>query len=323
MPTPDLLTDEAVEYLETIRPWHIELEATLGRINALHEAYKADTSLGTDKDWVRALDDENAILMRMHGNLVEMDDIPPGWGWEVHHDGRITTAENFVNYAMNLSYGAMSADEEMLAEADRYLEGALAQTDGAAIYVEKWNRGIDPATLVTPISVKMTEIAEEKMPNTPVPTEPPATSTPIPLSRDDDFGVQKQTGSWGMKLYDVKRATGVYYSNDAEVPLGVWLLSFVEVTNLGTGTNSPWKDLDFYLLDDRGWSYDAGWNRACGYASLQFQVGHIMDDINPGLTLGVVMAVDVPGDMGDVWLRVEQDPDFAIYLGNASSIPLE
>ena len=159
--------------------------------------------------------------------------------------------------------------------------------------------------------------------NTPVPTEPPTTSTLIPLSRADDNGVQKQAGSWGMKLYDVKRATGVYYSNDAEVPLGVWLLSFVEVTNLGTGTNSPWKDLDFYLLDDRGWSYDAGWNRACGYASLQFQVGHIMDDINPGLTLGVVMAVDVPGDMGDVWLRVEQDPDFAIYLGNASSIPLE
>ncbi len=127
IPTPDLLTDEAVEYLETIRPWHIELEATLGRINALHEAYKADTSLGTDKDWVRALDDENAILMRMHGNLVEMDDIPPGWGWEVHHDGRIRTAENFVNYAMLLSYGAMSADEEMLAESAVGAEAGLGE----------------------------------------------------------------------------------------------------------------------------------------------------------------------------------------------------
>ena len=149
------------------------------------------------------------------------------------------------------------------------------------------------------------------------------TSTPIPLSRDDDFGVQKQSESWGMKLYDVKRAKAVYRYDDAEVAQSVWLLSFVEFTNMGTGTNSPWEDLDFYLFDDRGWSYEAGWNVASGRAGWQFQAGDIMDDINPGLMLGVVLAVDVPEDMGDVWLRVEQDPGFAIYLGNASSIPLE
>ena len=126
-----------------------------------------------------------------------------------------------------------------------------------------------------------------------------------------------------MSLYDVKRAKAVYYRNDAEVAQGVWLLPFVEFTNLGTGTKSAWEDLDFYLFDDRGWSYEARHNDAWLEAGWQFQAGNIMDDINPGLMLGVVLPVDVPEDMGDVWLRVEQDPDFAIYLGNASSIPLE
>jgi hypothetical protein len=165
---------------------------------------------------------------------------------------------------------------------------------------------------------------------TPPPTEvaiaPPTrvpTAAPTPLPRTDDFGVQKQVGSWGMRLYDVKRAKAVYFHDNAEVAQGVWLLPFVEFTNLGTGTRAPWEDLDFYLFDDRGRSYDARHNDASLEAGWQYQAGNIMDDINPGLMLGVVLPVDVPEDLGEVWIRVEQDPTFAIYLGNASSIPLQ
>lgn len=195
-----------------------------------------------------------------------------------------------------------------------------------ADYIKYEFSGYPDITLTASVNSESPEVSESvpaEPLNTPVPTEPPATSTPIPLSRDDDFGVQKQAGTWGMKLYDVKRAKAVYRYDDAEVAQGVWLLSFVEFANMGTGTNSPWDDLDFYLFNDQGWSYKADWNKASSKAGWQFQAGDIMDDINPGLMLGVVLAVDVPEDMGDVWLRVEQDPGFAIYLGNASSIPLE
>jgi hypothetical protein len=157
---------------------------------------------------------------------------------------------------------------------------------------------------------------------TALPTATPA-PTPTPLPRSNDFGIQKQVGSWGMKLYDVKRAKAVYFYEDAEIAQGVWLMPFVEFTNLGSGTRSPWEDLDFYLKDDQGRTYDAGYSDGNLGAGWQFQAGDIMDDINPGLVLGVVLPVDVPESLGDVWLMVEQDPSFAAYLGNASAVPLE
>ncbi len=222
----------------------------------------------------------------------------------VWDDGEIAVLDSDYNDSELLIYGTVD---------ERY-EGVDAD-------------GVDaqqPVLYVRYVDLSTRDIESTPVPTSaPAPTQPPATSTPIPLSRADDFGVQKQVGSWGMSLYDVKRAKAVYFHDNAEVAQGVWLLPFVEFANLGTGTRSPWEDLDFYLFDDRGWSYEARYSDASLEAGWQFQAGDIMDDINPGLMLGVVLPVDVPEDMGDVWLRVEQDPGFAIYLGNASSIPLE
>jgi hypothetical protein len=151
--------------------------------------------------------------------------------------------------------------------------------------------------------------------------EPTASPTPLPI--ENSLGVQKQVGQWGLKLYDVKRAKAVYFFGDAQIAQGVWLLSFVEFTNLGTGTRSPWEDLDFYYVDDQGRSYEADYNDAWLGARWQYQAGDIMDDIQPGSLLGVVLPVDSPENLGNIWLRVEQDPNFAIYLGNAGTIPVE
>jgi hypothetical protein len=181
-------------------------------------------------------------------------------------------------------------------EGTNVMGGTIRQPTIYAIYVDLW----EPAPLPTATSAP----------------------TPTPLPRADDFNNPKQVGSWVMKLYDVKRAKAVYFYENAEVAQGVWLMPFVEFTNQGSGTRSPWEDLDFYLQDDQGRTYEAGYNDANLGAGWQFQAGSIMDDINPGLTLGVVLPVDVPEDMGDVWLRAKQDSSFAIYLGNASKISL-
>jgi hypothetical protein len=185
-------------------------------------------------------------------------------------------------------------------EGTNVLGGVIRQPSIFAKFVDLWEPEPLPAATATPI--------------------PPS---PTPLARTDDFGVNKQVGMWDTKLYQVKRAKAVYFHDQATIAQGVWLLSFIEFKNLGSGTSSPWKDLDFYLLDDQGRTYEASFNDAWLGAKWQFQAGDIMDDINPGVVLGVVLPVDVPENLGDVWLRVEQDSSFAIYLGNASSVPIE
>ena len=77
------------------------------------------------------------------------------------------------------------------------------------------------------------------------------------------------------------------------------------------------------LLDEQGQTFEITYNEGTVGAKWQFQAGDIMDDIQPGLTLGIVMPSDMQENLGDVWLKVEQDPNFVMYLGNASEIPLE
>jgi hypothetical protein len=156
----------------------------------------------------------------------------------------------------------------------------------------------------------------------PLPTAPP-TVTPTPLPKSNDYQVQKQVGNWAMALYDVKRAKTVYFFGNPNTAAGVWFIPFVEFTNLGSGTRAPWEDLDFYLQDDQGRTFEITYNDGTAAAAWQFQAGDFFDDIQPGTLIGVALAVDTPENLGDVWLRVTQDPNFAIYLGRGSDIPLE
>lgn len=151
------------------------------------------------------------------------------------------------------------------------------------------------------------------------PAPPTALPTPFPKSRTDQEFVVK---IWGLRLYDVKKSKAVYFFGDAEIAMGVWLIPFVEFRNAGSGTAEPHYNLDFYLQDERGRTYDFNpFGDAVLGAAWQFQAGHLYDDINPGLKLGIALPFDVPADMGDVWLRVEQDKNVVFYLGNVSQLP--
>jgi hypothetical protein len=44
----------------------------------------------------------------------------------------------------------------------------------------------------------------------------------------------------------------------------------------------------------------------------------LYDNINPDLELGIAIPVDVPPDVGDLWLRVKQYPGAVIYIENVS-----
>ena len=153
----------------------------------------------------------------------------------------------------------------------------------------------------------------------PAPPSPPPTPTPLPRTvPDQEFTVS----IWGIRLYDVKKAKAVYFFGDAEVALGMWLVPFVEFRNLGAGGAQPHHNLDFYLQDSMGrvWEFDPSSDGVLG-AAWQFQTGHLYDDVKPGLVLGIALPFDVPGDLGDVWLRVKQDSKIVMYLGNFSEMP--
>ena len=158
------------------------------------------------------------------------------------------------------------------------------------------------------------------IPSPPPTSPPPATATPLP--RIVPTGQEFQVSIWGLKLYGVKKTKVVYWFGSAEVAKGMWLIPFVEFRNLGTGTAEPSHNLDFYLMDAAGrtFDYDPFGDAVLG-AAWQFQAGHLYDDINPGLNLGIALPFDVPGDLGDVWLRVEQDRNFVLYLGDMSQMP--
>lgn len=181
----------------------------------------------------------------------------------------------------------------------------------------------------TPVPIVPTDTPIPVLPtNTPAPVLPTDTPAPPPpvqvgLSKDSAIGVQKQIGIWAMKLYQVKKAKAVYFFGDADIAEGVYLMPFIEFTNTGPGSKAPVEDLDLYIVDGAANRYDLGFSDGDLGAAHQFQAGHIWDDMDPGAVLGIVIPGDVPEGITDAWLKVDQDPNFIMYLGDASALPLE
>lgn len=127
-----------------------------------------------------------------------------------------------------------------------------------------------------------------------------------------------------MKLYDVRRAKAVWFFGEGTYAQGVWLIPFVEFKNNSSGTRSPDEDFTFYFVDDQGRRFDFDVLNSKGIlgAAHQFTSGHYYDPINPGLVLGISLPIDTPLDLGGVWLKVEEDPGFSIYLGRANEVTL-
>jgi hypothetical protein len=148
------------------------------------------------------------------------------------------------------------------------------------------------------------------------PTLPPSFPKTVPL------GQEFVTTLWGLKIYDVKRAKAVYFGNSAEIAHGTYLIPLVEFRNLGSGTAKPHNNLDFYLQDGLGRTFDYDtFNDAVLGAGRQFQAGHLYDSIHPGSKLGITLPFDISPEIGDIWLRVRQDAEVIIYLGNVSQMP--
>ena len=152
---------------------------------------------------------------------------------------------------------------------------------------------------------------------------PPPPPTPTPFPKTVPMGQDFKIGQWDLKLYAVKKAKTIYYFGKPETAQGHFLMAFIEFRNNGSGTRSPNDDLDFYLVDERGrrWNFDE-FGKAVLPAAWQFTAGHLYDDIQPGSMLGIVLPFDVPSDTTHVFLRVRQNTNFVMYLGDVSTLPI-
>jgi hypothetical protein len=157
----------------------------------------------------------------------------------------------------------------------------------------------------------------------PTATSVPPTATARPVPAVAEMGVEKVSGHWTFKLYDVKRVKAVWFFGDPEAAQGVWFIPFVEMRNNSTGTLAPSDNFNFYIEDEAGNVYELWLSDGVLGTAHQFTTGHYYDDIQPGSLLGISFPVDTPPEMGAAWLRVEEDPAFEIYLGRANEVVIE
>lgn len=166
-----------------------------------------------------------------------------------------------------------------------------------------------------------------------IPTPPPAPPTPTPAppgaaptaapapAQGLTIGSQVEANGWSFKVYDVKKRKVVYFYDDSFVAQGNFVLVFVEATNHLPGTSYFGKDLRPWLTNKPGTRY-SGSSKGSIYA--QWQLGGLdsfYTDVNPGQTVRMLEAYDVPDGVGEVSLSL--NPPLWISLGNADAIPVE
>jgi len=303
--TPTKTPSFAELYATEMGGYVVDMGAALGELGSLLQ-----TPDLTNNEWRLDVAVKIAVIKLSHQGLQNMD-VPARL---VSFHSQVLDASSDCNESMlNLTQGLDNLDSNALDRATNLMFSCGNKMNGLARQVESVESAEQLAQLPT--------LTPTTAPPTIAPTSTPVPPTPLP--KTDDFGVVKRVNNWQMSLYDVKRTKTVYFFGDPETAQGVWLIPFVEFTNHSSGTRSPYEDLDFYIQDDRGQTIELFYNDGSAGAAWQFQAGDLLDDIQPGQLIGVALAVDVPLDLGDAWLRTEQNPNFVIYLGNVNDIPPE
>lgn len=142
---------------------------------------------------------------------------------------------------------------------------------------------------------------------TDIPTPPPPTS--VSESAPDDswaqfagfpvqFGVTRTCGHFEYKVYDLRRVKSVWFYSREYIAQGEFLLLFVEVKNISSGTSyfGKFGPRLFFMTSDSQVRTMTGDVKASSYAGWMYQAGGFYEDINPGQILGLVEAYPLPAE---------------------------
>ena len=160
---------------------------------------------------------------------------------------------------------------------------------------------------------------------TPAPTSPPS---PTQSASSGDFGSkfpqigeEVEGGGWRFKVVEVHKRKVVYFYDSSYVAMGNFLIVVVEAVNLQSGTDYFAHNIRPYVTDRASNVYD---DSVKGSIYARWQLGGLdgfYTDVNPGQTIRMAEAYDIPENVGDVLLSTAIRK--WIYLGNFSQMPLE
>ena len=139
-----------------------------------------------------------------------------------------------------------------------------------------------------------------------------------------DFNTVYTCGHFEYRLTDIRRKKSVWFYNSEYVAQGEWLMVFFEVKNISPGTShfGAFSPRLIVLTTDGRTASSTGDFKASGYASWMFQHGRFYEDINPGKTLGLVEAYDLPLEPDLILgFSLLDCPDDLLSLGMWSNVP--
>lgn len=151
---------------------------------------------------------------------------------------------------------------------------------------------------------------------------PVAPPTAVP-AKGPEFGITKQCGHFEYKLYDLRKVKSVWFYDKEYLAQGNFLLVFIEVKNISTGTSYFAQFSPRLLVNVPGQRKIQVYDSFAGgfYAGWMYQTGSFYDDLNPGAVLGQVEAYDLPIDSDfNLIFDMRDCPGQSISLGNWSAI---
>lgn len=114
---------------------------------------------------------------------------------------------------------------------------------------------------------------------------------------ESDLNVTQTCGYFEYKVTDVRRIKSVWWYDEEYFAQGEWLLVFVEVKNISSGTSYFGTTVPrlAYITEDGAMNKNAvGDSTASSDASWMYQYGRFYENLNPGEVLGLVEAYDIP-----------------------------
>lgn len=167
-----------------------------------------------------------------------------------------------------------------------------------------------------------------KTSSAPTVTPAPPAATPKPSASQNSggsgfaqIGDEIEGGGWRFKVVEVHKRKVVYFYDSSYVAMGNFLIVVVEAVNLQSGTDYFAHNIRPYVVDKAGNAYD---DSVKGSIYAQWQLGGLdsfYTDVNPGQTIRMATAYDIPDGVGDVLLSTAILE--WVYLGNFNQMPVE
>ena len=135
------------------------------------------------------------------------------------------------------------------------------------------------------------------------------------------IGEEVEGNGWKFKVVEVHKRKTLYWWDESVVAFGHYLVLIIDDFNMQSGTDYFARNLKPWITNDAAQEFLES-SKATRYAAWQFGgLGTMYSDLNPGQWGRIVIAYDLPDDIGHVLLSTGI-PAW-VDLGDFSAMPVE